>query len=70
MLWSGNHNGAIPSGGSATAGTNGLNAQSDNCITGTIGWQGYRVIDIAATYQCTIGDVMVASGYLPAEMFE
>lgn len=68
-LWSANHSGAKPKGGWATAGSNSLNAAKDDCVAGANGFQAYKTIDVSTTYDCTVGDVMVSSGYLTAPVF-
>ncbi len=68
-LWSANHNGAKPKGGMAAAGSNALNVAKDDCLVSGAGYQAYKVVDISTSYECTVGDVVVSSGYLTAPVF-
>ncbi len=65
-LWMANHNGERPNGGVIA----GNSLSGDNCVTGNVGFTAYNVKAISpANYGCTVGDALVAGGYLSNTFF-
>lgn len=64
-LWSATNNGAKPNGGYMSTSS----ATITGCADGSGGFQDYMQATINPSYQCTLGDAMVATGYLTADLF-
>ncbi|NCU37492.1 prepilin-type N-terminal cleavage/methylation domain-containing protein [Candidatus Saccharibacteria bacterium] len=69
-LWSAKHNNTFPQGGSVTSGTLSTPDGPNGCTAGgTNGWANSNYAGTSLTYPCTVGQVMVYGGYLPADFF-
>lgn len=68
LLWSANHDGGVPNGGWATAETNSYSSANENCVGGLNGY--LPPSNPNPNYRCSVGDVLVNSGYLPAKLFD
>lgn len=70
MTWSVQHRGSMPYGGKNTGGPTYDSANEVCTNPGALavnGWQDYNYR--ASGYTCTLGDMLVNSGYLPAALF-
>lgn len=66
QVWSAQNGGAQPKGGSGSL--TAANATT-GCVDGAQGFQDYGYGTYDANYKCTLGDAMVAMGYLSADLF-
>lgn len=66
QLWSAQNGGAQPKGGFGS--TVAANATT-GCVDGSQGFQDYLYVNRDPNYKCTVGDAMVATGYLTADLF-
>ena len=64
-LWSAANNSAQPAGGYGSTSS----ATSTGCANGSTGFQDYQHVLQNSNYKCTLGDAMVATGYLSADLF-
>lgn len=66
QLWSAQNSGAKPKGGS---GSTTPASATTGCADGANGFQDDNYGSIDSNYQCTVGDAMVATGYLTVGLF-
>ncbi len=73
-LWSSSHNGKMPFGGYVSTGGSTYDSTAQNCTNATsqpaTRWQDAGMSSVIPTaYACTIGDVLINTGYLPSDFF-
>lgn len=66
QVWSAQNGGMKPMGG---AGSTTPVSSTVGCVDGAQGYEDYNQGSADPQYKCTIGDAMVAMGYLPADLF-
>ena len=59
-------NGRPPAGGYGST----SNLSGVTCTNGSTGWQAYGVYTKNSNYMCTVGDALVATGYLTTQFFD
>lgn len=59
-------NGRPPAGGYGST----SNISGTTCTNGATGWQAYGVYTKNSNYMCTVGDAVVATGYLTTQFFD
>lgn len=69
-LWSARHDGARPRGGYDNSLSNVYDSITENCsLYNVAGWAAAKFGTAGSTYGCTVGDVVVNTGYLPSDFF-